>query len=251
MNNTDTDDSKKTIALNLQSPIASFALRSLLSKTVRVIATDNFSLTSRKFETQNLIPDLIVTDLDESSLDNAKFDGSNIKSVPRLLAVVPTSTAAAYFFRFQRAKVPFCLLRNGIAPIIETCNLLLTGQPTPPEVTLGSDSFNHLMFGQRNRSDTTLIPEQLKLYLPRLQFDPLTLKVEFEMREGDAAQRMDSLLSTLNVRTREEAIKFGHDSGVSQLPIDRDPIEEKLFEASAMTAIARWLTERKSTQGNA
>jgi hypothetical protein len=250
MNNTDA--SKKTIALNLQSAIASFALSTLLSKTARVIASDDFSLTSRKFETQSLIPDLIVTDLDESNLDNAKFDGSNsINSVPRLLAVVPTSTAATYFFRFQRAKVPFCLLRNGIAPIIKTCDLILNGQPTPPEVALGSDSYDYLMFGKKNRSDTPLLPEQIKLYLPRLQFDPLILKVEFDMREGDVAQRMDSLLSTLNVRTREEAIQFANDSGVSQLPIDKDPIEERLFEASAMTAIARWLTERKRTQSNA
>lgn len=241
------DTNRKTIAIDVRNPTIRFALNILLSPFADVISIDDFSLKTRQFEPAQRSLDLIISDLDSCNVQKVQFEWSYSNKVqPACLALVPMRTAATYFFRFQRAKLPFCLWRSGLDNVSTAVQTLLREGATPTALTLTENEFNFLSIGTNDQFCAQRIPEQFRCYLPRLGFDIEILQAEFKMRSSDILDRLENLRSTLGVQTNQEAIKVAEWHGIRQLSLDHDVLEERIFEANAITLISKWLSNEKA-----
>lgn len=238
-------DNRKTIAINISDPTACFALRTALSSLACTIRTDCFSIAARKFIFRETAPDLIIFDLRDCFVDKAQFEWSHTAKIgSQFIALAPTSVAATYFFRLQRAKIPICLLRNGLEPLLAAVRLSLEGAAAPPEVTLTEQDITYLTYGTKDYSHLANFPEQFRRYLARIEFDSTLLSAEMNLRSSDISDRLANLFSSLGVESKEAAIEVAAMHGISQLPPIEDPMESKIFEATSMSVIAKWLSEK-------
>lgn len=239
------DADKQTVALNLSDPAAHFALSHLLSSTVNIVDLDSFDVVSRKFRTREVPVDLIITDLRKCALEQIRFEVSYLhRTGPKCVALVPTCIAATYFFRLQRAKIPICLTRNGLQPVQQVVQQLLAGDSQNLEETLFAEDICYLRYGTRNLALANSFPEQFRYYLPRLSFDDAVMQAELDIASVDLSSRLENLCSSLGVFKIKEAIDVAALHGIGQLLLEEDVLENKIFEANTMSAIANWLTAK-------
>lgn len=239
-----------SIALDLQNSAARFALQTALSAFSDVVVLDSFSVSERKLILNERPANLLITDLFNCEIHNRTFASNCLDNdKPNLIAYIPTYIATQCFFRLQQAGIPICLWRNGIDPVVKTVERYLTGNESPPELTMDDGSLTYLTYGTKNLSSKIEdIPEPLRRYLPRLSFAPVKFDFEFDSPHSQSTAMIQKVCDYFQVSNKDEAIaKIQRTLGIQQFSDQQDPVDLKLLEENALAIIAKWLNEKKAS----
>ncbi len=225
--------------------MASFALKTILAQYAEVTNLDYFSFLSRKFERRLYEYNLLITDLEGTWYDRISFDSAAVDRSPsELIAFIPLSTAAVFFFRLQRENIPICLWRGGLTPVAKAVQLLFTGASATPESTIDLHNLNYLKYGVKVESPAESIPSHLRSLVPRLNFDSRILEAELGQSTSQLRESIESLHEFFGVKSTQEVIEAADRQGIRQLRYKDDSIEKRILEDNAMSAIANWLAKQ-------